>query len=88
MGKDNVYAKIREILISQFRIESDLIQPDKLLYDDLGLDSLDTVDLLLYLNGNIAGNPDPAIFKTARTVQDLVDTVYPLCQPAGEKADN
>jgi len=78
MKKDEIYAAVKGLLIDKFDINSDLISPEKLLDDDLEFDSLDAVDLLIYLNDYVDGKPDPALFKNAMTVQDLVDIVYPV----------
>ena len=84
MIKEEIFPAVKEILISEFEIQADLISPEKLLYDDLDLDSLDAVDLLIYLKNHVAGNPDPAIFKNARTIEDIIETLIPVWQPSGE----
>jgi acyl carrier protein len=73
-----VYEKIKEIMISEFKISAELISLEKHLHDDLQLDSLDLVDLILSLSDYIGKKIDPALFKNARTVQDLVKLIYPL----------
>jgi acyl carrier protein len=78
MDKNEIYSTLKEILIDKFEIKSDLISPEKLLNDDLDLDSLDAVDLLLYTEDRFEKRPNPALFKNARTMQDLVDILYPL----------
>ena len=65
-------------MISEFELEADLIGLEKRLDDDLNLDSLDMVDLILSLRDHIDEKIDPALFKDACTVQDLVDLVHPL----------
>ena len=78
MYKDEIFATIKKLLTEKFEVKSDLISPEKLLVDDLDLDSLDAVDLLIYLGSYINGKLDPALFKDAKTVQDLVDILEPL----------
>ncbi|GHV95867.1 acyl carrier protein [Spirochaetia bacterium] len=78
MSKDNIFLKLKEVLLSEFELESDAISPGKRLYDDLELDSLDAVDLVIALKEHIQGKIDPALFKNARTVQDVVDILHPL----------
>ena len=80
MHRDEIYATVKGLLISEFQIQDDLISPEKLLYDELDLDSLDAVDLLVCLKDHISGNLDPALFKNARTVQDIIDILLPLWQ--------
>jgi len=73
-----VYEKLKELMISEFKLEADSIAPEKLLNDDLQLDSLDMVDLILSLSDYVGEKVDPSLFKNARIVQDLVDSVCPL----------
>jgi acyl carrier protein len=73
-----VYEKIKEIIISEFKISAELISPEKYLHDDLQLDSLDIVDLILSLSDYMGKKIDPTLFQNARTVQDLVKLIYPL----------
>jgi acyl carrier protein len=80
MDKKEIYAVLKNILIDKFEIRSDLISPEKLLDDDLEMDSLDAVDLLLYMEKHLDRRPSPALFKNALTVQDLVDILHPLWQ--------
>jgi acyl carrier protein len=78
MDKEQIYATLKKILIDNFDIKSESISPEKLLDDDLDLDSLDAVDIYLYMEDHIAGRPDPSLFKNALTVQDLVDILHPV----------
>jgi acyl carrier protein len=80
MTKDDVFAKIRDILASEFEIHPDEVKPESQLYAELDLDSIDAVDLIVKMKEYIPGKIDPALFKTARTVQDVVDLLYPLVQ--------
>jgi len=65
-------------MASEFEIDDDSISLEKRLYDDLQLDSLDMVDLVLNLKDYTSDKIDPSLFREACTVQDLVDSVYPL----------
>ena len=69
---------LRDILCSEFELDADSVGPEKRLVADLELDSLDMVDLILRLNDHIDEKIDPTLFKDANTVQDLVDSLYPL----------
>lgn len=78
MNNDAVFEVIKKLLICEFKVDAELISPEKLLDDDLNLDSLDMVDLIISLKSYIGDKVDPALFKSARTVQDIVDLVHPL----------
>ena len=80
MNRDSVFEQLKEILSSEFEIDSNLIKPEARLYEELDLDSIDAVDLVVKMKERIPGKIDPALFKNARTVQDVVDLLYPLVQ--------
>jgi acyl carrier protein len=78
MNKDAIYSTVKKLLIDEFGVQSDLISPEKLLSDELDIDSLAAVDILIHLEDHIAGKPDPGLFRNVRTMQDLVDMLFPL----------
>ena len=78
MDKDAIYGRLKELLISEFKLEAGSVSPEKRLDEDFDLDSLDMVDLTLVLEDDLSQKADPSIFKGARTVQDLVDLIQPL----------
>jgi len=47
MNKETIIEKVNEFLIEEFEIEKELIVPDANLIDDLGLESLDLVDIVV-----------------------------------------
>ena len=77
MDKTAIYEKLKELLISNFKLDADSISPEKRLDDDLKLDSLDIVDLILSLSDFLGEKIDPTLFKDAYTVQDLVNSITP-----------
>lgn len=68
--------------MTEFELDGDLILPEKRLYDDLDLDSLDAVDLVVSLKEHIEGAIDPALFKNARTVGDVIAILAPIWKSA------
>lgn len=74
----NVQGFLEEVLTEQFEIEPEEIRADAHIYDDLGLDSIDAVDLVIKLQEETGKRLRPDEFKNARTVQDLVDTIESL----------
>lgn len=47
MERREIESKVNQFLIEEMEIEADLIRDDALLKDDLGLDSLDFVDIVV-----------------------------------------
>jgi len=80
MTKETLFEQLSEILSSEFEIDPAKIKPEAKLYDELEMDSIDAVDLVVKMKEHIPGKIDPAMFKNARTVQDLVDLLHPLIQ--------
>jgi len=76
MTKESIFEKIKEILAAEFEIDEALIKPEAKLYEDLDIDSIDAVDLIIKMKEFIPGKVDPALFKNARTVQDVVDLLF------------
>ena len=82
MTKKEIFDKLKAVLSKEFEIEEDKITPAAKLADDLELDSIDSIDLIVKMKDFIPGKVDPAIFKTVKTMQDVVDALYPYTQQA------
>jgi acyl carrier protein len=80
MTKEEVFEKVAEILVREFELDPAAVTPGASLFTDLDLDSIDAVDLIVKMKPYIPGKIDPEIFKSVRTVQDVVDILYPLVQ--------
>ena len=78
MTKEDIYQKIKEILITEFQIDDASVNPGAKLYQDLELDSIDAVDLLVMMKKYVREKIVPDQFKKAVTIQDVVDLLYPL----------
>jgi acyl carrier protein len=78
LDKDAIFIKLKELLVSELKLDADSISPEKHLIDDLKLDSLDMVDFILCIEDYIGKKVDPSILKNAYTVQDVVDFVQPI----------
>jgi acyl carrier protein len=73
LDTDAIFLKLKEHLISEFKIDAALISYEKRWEDDLDLDSLDAIDLLYSLKDFFSKEPDPSLFKDAVTIKDIVD---------------
>jgi acyl carrier protein len=80
MTQDDIFEKIKEILVHEFEIDAGAVTPEAQLFTDLDLDSIDAVDLLVKMKEYTRENIDPELFKHVRTVQDVVDVLFPLVQ--------
>ncbi|MCE9640492.1 MAG: acyl carrier protein [Betaproteobacteria bacterium] len=78
MNEDEILAKLREILREAFEIEPSRVIPSAKLYDELGLDSIDAVDLAIKLQEMTGKRIKPENFKGVRTVGDVIGVVQSL----------
>ena len=47
MTNEEIFAKLKEILVSVFELDESQVTPDALLGDDLDLDSIDAISLVV-----------------------------------------
>ncbi len=73
--KEQVFVQVKDALVELFEIEPTDIHSDAHLYQDLDLDSIDAVDLVVYLQNATGKKIKPAEFNTVRTVDDVVNAV-------------
>ena len=82
MTKDDIFARIVEILNQTFDIEPSRITRASRLGEDLDIGSIDAVDLIVQLKPLVGKRLQPEAFKSVRTVQDVVDALYGLVHEA------
>jgi acyl carrier protein len=78
MNKDEIYVWIVDVLHDMFELDKSKITPQANLYTDLDIDSIDAVDLVVKLKQVTGKGLQPEVFKTVRTVQDVVDALAAL----------
>lgn len=76
--RDEIFDKLKSILVEDFEIEEEKIQADTNLFEDLELDSIDAVDLAVKLQGFTQKKISPENFKQIRTINDVVLAVEEL----------
>jgi acyl carrier protein len=75
MNKEQLFLKIREILVDQFDVEESTVSMDANLYDELKIDSIDAVDLLVQLKELTGEKIAPEKFREVRTIGDVLDAL-------------
>lgn len=78
MTKEELFANLKNILVSEFELEESAVTPQALIGEDLELDSIDAIDLIVKMKEFAPadkGAVDPSIFKSVKTVQDVVDAL-------------
>ena len=71
--------RVKSVLIEEFELDGAALHPDANLYENLGLDSLDSVDLVVALEKEfgfkVVRTVDEERIRAIRTIQDIVDFV-------------
>ncbi len=78
MTHAEIYEMIVDGLHTTFQLDRSKITIDANLYSDLDIDSIDAVDLAVKLQRVTGKRITPDVFKSVRTVRDLVDAVDTL----------
>lgn len=78
MEKDKIFAEIKAMLVKQFELEPEQITLEANLFTDLDLDSIDAIDMVVYLQKKTGKKFSPEQFKTVRTINDVVEVVYQI----------
>jgi acyl carrier protein len=75
MEKKEIFDIIKEYFISQFEIPENKIVMEALLKDDLGLDSIDALDMIGMLEARLNMEIEGEELKHIRTVGDVVEFI-------------
>ena len=75
---DATYEMVRGVLIEEFELDPMSVRPEASLVDDLGIDSIDAVDLLVRLKEITGKQVPPDRFRTVRSVGDVVSVLDTL----------
>jgi acyl carrier protein len=78
MTREEIYATLQAILAETFELEPARVTPEANLFEDLGLDSIDAVDLAIKLQQLTGKRVNAEVFKSVRTVDDVVNTVHQM----------
>lgn len=78
MNKEDLFLKIREILVEQFDVQATDVSMNANLYDELKIDSIDAVDLLVQLKELTGKKIAPEKFRDVRTIGDVLDALTVL----------
>ena len=75
MTRDEILGRVREILVSSFDIDAAAIKPEALLFQELGLDSIDAIDMVVRLQEWTGRRVPEEALRKVRTVDDVVSLV-------------
>ena len=78
MNSDELFLRIKGILVDQFEVDPAAVTLDANLYEELEVDSIDAVDLLVQLKEMTGKKISPEVFKDVRTIRDVLDALTSL----------
>jgi acyl carrier protein len=84
MSRDELFTWVADLLADMFELDRAALTPASNLYADLDIDSIDAVDLAVKLKQMTGKRLQPEVFKTIRTIGDVVDALVGLAQAGTE----
>jgi len=69
---------LETILVEQFEVDPASLKPEAHLFNDLGIDSIDAVDMLVYLKDFTGMRIPPEKFQSVRTLGDVREVIKAL----------
>ncbi|MBU0480813.1 MAG: DUF1493 family protein [Proteobacteria bacterium] len=82
---DSIRRQVIEVIAEEFELDPAQLTPEATLYDDLGLDSLDAVDLVVALEKSFGVKlANEEAIKSVRTMGDLFTLISSLKPSAQE----
>ncbi len=75
MSRQEIEAKVRNFLIEDLEIEEDKITPDARLKEDMGIDSLDFVDIVVIVEKNFGFKIKPEEMAGITTLTQFCDYI-------------
>ena len=75
MNRNEIEEKVRNFLIEELEIDEEKITPDALLKEDLGIDSLDFVDIVVIVERNFGFKIKPEEMKGVDTYSKFCDYI-------------
>ena len=77
MSRDEILAKVRDILVDQLGVDANAVTLEASFQDDLNADSLDLVELIMELEDQFGAKTTDKEAQTLSTVGAAVDFIAP-----------
>ncbi len=94
MSRDQIFERIRDNMVELFEVDPAKVSLSTTLIEELGLDSIDAIDLAARLEDMTGKRLTESSIRKLRTVSDVVDTIHallteepkPETEPSAEKS--
>lgn len=81
MSGEQLQSWVIDLLAEMFELDKTSLTAESNLYEDLDIDSIDAVDLAVKLKQLTGKRLQPEVFKTIRTIGDVVDALAGMTEP-------
>ena len=79
MTEQEIISKVNEVFVESFEIKKEALKPEAKIFNDLGLDSLDIVDLVVALQKKFGVTiRDDERVRNIRTLSDIYNFIRTL----------
>ena len=75
MAKEEIFDKLKELVVDQLGVEEDEVTMEATMQDDLGADSLDLVDLVMSVEEEFGVKLADEDLENIKTVGDIVNYI-------------
>ena len=75
MAKEEIFDKLKELVVDQLGVEEDEVTMEASMQDDLGADSLDLVDLVMSVEEELGVKVADEDMENIKTVGDIVNYI-------------
>jgi acyl carrier protein len=75
LSREQVVAEVNQIFAEVFELSEDKLLPEAQLFSDLGLDSIDAIDLAMSFERKFGVKVDQNLIQSIRTLEDVYRTV-------------
>jgi acyl carrier protein len=73
--REEIFGRVRDLLVSSFQIDAKVVTPEARLFEELGLDSIDAIDMVVHLQEWTGRRVAEEALRKVRTVDDIVGLV-------------
>ncbi len=75
MAREEIFDKLKELVVDQLGVEEDEVTMEATMQDDLGADSLDLVDLVMSVEEELGVKVADEDLEKIKTVGDIVNYI-------------
>ncbi len=73
--REEIFIQVQDVLVEIFELDKEMVTPEKNLFTDLDLDSLDAIDMAAELGSRTDATFNNDDLRNIRTVNDVIDAI-------------